>query len=143
MGVVTLDEALKKAEEAGLDLVEVSPLADVPVCKLMDYGQYQYSQKKKEQKQKKAQKKVEVKGVRLSIRTSDHDLETKANQAKKFLEQKKMIKVQLILKGREQSHTDLANEKLLQFAELLKEYGKREGDLNRQGYQITMMLIPV
>ena len=78
---------MKIASERGYDLVEVSPLAEPPVCKLLDYGQYLYSQKKKEKKQKQSQKKVEVKGIRISMRTGEHDLEIKSNQAKKFLEQ--------------------------------------------------------
>lgn len=143
VGVVSREDALKMAVERGYDLVEVSPLAEVPVCKLMDYGQYQYSQKKKEKKQKKTQQKVEVKGVRLSIRTGEHDLQTKALQARKFLEQKKIVKVQLILKGREQSHTDLAQAKLLHFADILKDVAKMEAQPGRQGYQITMILIPI
>lgn len=136
------EDAIAEARSKNLDLVEVSPLAEPPVCKIMDYGQYLYSQKKKEKKQKKAQKQVEVKGVRMSMRTSDHDLETKAKQAIKFLSKKNMVKVQLIMKGRESAHEDIGREKMNQFAEMLKDYGHVDGNLTRHGYQITMIIVP-
>jgi len=142
VGVVNTEEALRRAQEKELDLVEVSPLSDPPVCKIMDFGNYLYSLKKKEKKAKKVVKKTETKTVRLSIRTEKHDLEVKAKRAKKFLEGRNLVKVVLIFRGREISHQDLAREKLHQFYELLEEICKIEQEPKRQGFQMTMILNP-
>lgn len=142
VGVVSIEDAREMAKERGLDLVEVSPLADPPVCKLLNFGHYLYEQKKKDKKHKKLQKQVEVKGVRLSMRTGEHDLEIKAKQAIKFLGKRHIVKVQLIMRGRELQHKDLALDKLQQFIELVKDYGHVEGKPSHQGYQFIMMINP-
>lgn len=101
MGVLPLEEALKKSQEAGLDLVEISPTANPPVAKIIDKGKYFYEQEKKERQAQKRRKEVEVKNIRLSIGTGAHDLELKAKQADKFLKDGDKIKIDLMLKGRE------------------------------------------
>lgn len=126
----------------GLDLVEVSPLTVPPVCKIMDYGNYLYKQKRAERKQKRSQKQTEVKGIRLSIRTGQHDLEVKAKQAIKFLEKRNIVKVNLILKGREMSHLSLAQKKIHEFSSLLDEHATIEQEPKLQGSQLTMILNP-
>ncbi len=138
-----IEEALELASERALDLVEVSPLASPPVCKLMDYSNYLYKQKRAERKQKKSQKKTEVKGVRLSIRTGKHDLEVKAKQAKRFLEAKNIVKINLILKGRELTHSDLGFEKMKEFASMIEDIGIIDQEAKLQGYQITMIIVPI
>lgn len=120
LGVLPTNQALAKAEDDGLDLVEISPNAKPPVCKIMDYGKYKYQKEKKEQKQKKKQKKVEVKGVRISLRISKNDLEFKAKQADKFLGEGNKVRIELIMRGRENAHRDLAKVKLKEFIEIME-----------------------
>lgn len=143
IGELTIQEALKRAEEKKLDLVEVSPLSSPPVCKLMDYGTHLYDLKKKEKKQKKAQKHVETKTIRLSIRTGSHDLEVKARQARKFLEARHPIKVVILFKGREMAHGDLAKSKMDEFFRYVEEVATIEKTPSRSGYQMTMFLNPI
>lgn len=141
MGVVNFEEALKKAEEAGLDLVEVAPNEVPPVCKIEDYGKVLYKQKKIEKKNKK-QKVSELKSIRLSIAISEHDTSVKVKQAEKFLKLQHPVKVALMLKGREISYRDLAVEKLNSFYESLKEIAQLEQAPKAQGSNIFMILSP-
>jgi len=142
LGEVSVEQAIKRAQEKGSDLVEVSPLNNPPVCKIMDYGTYVYGQRKKEKKQKRLQKQTETKTIRLSIRTGSHDLEVKAKQARKFLEDRNTIKVVIIFKGREIAHGDLAEQKLREFYKYLEDVANIEQQPKQQGYQMTMMLNP-
>lgn len=143
IGIVGLEKALELAEQAGLDLAEVAPKAKPPVCKILDYGKYQYHQKKIEQKHRKMQKKREIKGVRISYRTEKHDLEVKMKQAKKFLEAGHMVKVTLMLKGREMAYLEYAKEKLDDFAKMLEDVAQIEQESKKQGYSLTMILSPL
>jgi len=143
IGELPIEEAIDRAKKKGLDLVEVSPLSSPPVCKIMDFGTFQYSQKKKDKKQKKSQKQAETKTIRLSIRTGLHDLEVKAKQAKKFLIDRNTVKVVVIFKGREMAHGDLAEAKLNEFFKLLEDVANIEQMPKRQGYQMTMILNPL
>ena len=136
------EEALKHAEEKGLDLVEVAPLAKPPVCKIMDYGTYLYTLKKNKKKQKKV-KKTETKTIRLSIRTGVHDMEVKARQARKFLEERNLIKAVVIFKGREITHMALGAQKLKDFYKMLEDISTIEQEPRRQGFQMFMMLNPL
>lgn len=140
---MTVEEALKRAEEKGLDLVEVAPLANPPVCKVMDFGNYLYNLKKKDKKNRKGVKKTETKAVRLSIRTEKHDLETKAKQARKFLTAGHPLKVVVLFKGREIAHQDLAREKLKAFHELIEDIANIEQQPKKTGYQMIMILNPI
>jgi len=142
IGIMTTEEAKKMAQEKEMDLVEVSPLAQPPVCKMMDYGKYLYRQNKIDRKQKSSQKKTEVKGIRFSLRISDHDLEIKATQARKFLADRDSVKVQLVFKGREASHQDLAEKKLSNFAQLLADVSKVDSPPKRHGMSMNMILNP-
>ena len=143
VGEISTEEALKKAKGKNLDLVEVSPMSSPPVCKIMDYGTYLYSQKKKDRKQKRSTKQTETKTIRLSIRTESHDLDVKAKQARKFLEDRNTVKVVVIFKGREMAHGDLAEQKLYEFQKLLEDISNIEQEPKRQGYQMTMILNPI
>lgn len=136
------DKALALAQEKDLDLCEVAPNVNPPVCKIMDYGKHQYHQKKIDTKHRKAQKKTEVKGVRMGFKTGEHDMETKAKQAKKFLEAGNSVKVSLIFRGREAMYKDLAKEKMLKFQESLEEMCTIETSPKGQGNTLIMILTP-
>lgn len=142
LGEFDTQEAIRMAQAKSLDLVEVSPMTSPPVCKIMDFGTYLYNQKKKEKKQKKAQKQTETKTIRLSIRTGMHDMEVKAKQAKKFIENRSILKVVILFKGREMAHGDLGLTKLNEFYKLLEDVATIEQHPKRQGYQMTMILNP-
>lgn len=121
VGVMSIEEARTKAEEAELDLVEVSPKADPPVVRIIDYGHFKYEQEKKAKKQKAQTKKTDVKGIRLTPRIKGKDLEQRQNQALKFLEAGHRVKVELMLRGREKAHADIA-------IDLVKEFVNNLGD---------------
>lgn len=123
LGILTLEQALAAAKEAEMDLVEIEPTGTPPVAKITDFGRFQYQKEKDLQKQKAKQKKTEVKGLRLSLRIGAHDLEVRMDQAKKFLEANDKVKLEMVLRGRERQHTDLARKILEQFIISLKEAG--------------------
>jgi len=121
LGTMRTDKALNLAIERGFDLVEVSPKAKPPVCKLLDYGQFKY-QKEKEMRQQKAHaKKVEVKGVRLSVKMGQNDFDVRLGQAKRFIEGGDKLKIEVRMRGREKAHGDLAIAKVNEFIEALQE----------------------
>jgi len=142
MGIMATDKAQALAKEKELDLCEVAPNVSPPVCKIMDYGKYQYHQKKVETKHRKMQKKTEVKGVRMGFKTGEHDMEVKGKQAIKFLGQGNMVKISLIFRGREAAYKDLARKKMIAFAESLTEYGDIEAPPKGQGNTLIMILTP-
>ena len=107
LGVISLDEAIANAERVGLDLVEVSANTEPPVCKIMDYGKYRYKQSKKIHDARKAQTVIHVKEIRLRPKTEAHDLQTKINHIKKFLEQHDKVKVSMMFRGREIAFTEI------------------------------------
>jgi len=107
------------AQEKGLDLIEISPNAKPPVCRIMDHGKYQYEKSKKDRSQKTNQKKIEIKGIRISPRIGQHDLEFKAKQAEKFLDKGYKVKIEMILRGREKWLLETAKEKMNKFIELI------------------------
>lgn len=119
VGVVPIEEALRQSRLAGLDLVEVSAGTVPPVCRILDYGKYQYEQAKKEKESKKHQKKVEVKGIRLGLKTDDHDRELKQKKTQEFLAEGHKVRVEIVLRGREKAHKPLAATILAQFLETL------------------------
>lgn len=130
------------AKEKDLDLCEVAPNVNPPVCKIMDYGKHQYHQKKIDTKHRKMQKKAEMKGVRMGFKTGDHDIEVKAKQARKFLEAGNPVKVALIFRGRESMYKDLANEKMMKLYESLKDVCTIEAPSKGQGNTLIMILTP-
>ena len=143
LGIVSSDEAVSKAKEAGLDLVEISPKAKPPVCKIIDYGKFLYEQKKKEQQQKKASKGHEMKGIRLSFRIGPGDLERQQRRAETFLTDGHSVRVQLILRGREKAHKNLAFDKLNTFLTELEPFGVIEQKPKFSGFQIIAIIKPV
>lgn len=142
LGIMARDTAIKLAGEAGLDLAEVAPNVNPPVCKILDYGKYQYHQKKIEMKHKRMQKKAEIKGVRIGFKTGDHDLMVKAKQAHEFLEDGNPIKVSLQFKGREAAYKDLGAAKMMKFFEGVKDIGIMESPPKKQGNTMIMIVTP-
>ena len=126
-------EAIKMARDKDLDLVEVAPKARPPVCKILNYGKFQYQQTKKERQNKGAQKSstVKTKGVRIGIRTDAHDLAFKKKQTEKFLEKGQKVKIEVILRGREKAHQDLAKKNIQNFIETLTIPYKIEEEIKR------------
>jgi translation initiation factor IF-3 len=141
-GIMGTDKARQMAKEQSLDLVEVSPQAHPPVCRIMDYGKHLYKQKKIDQNQKKSQKQTEVKTVRITIRTDSHDLQTKAKMAERFLKDKHLVKISLIFKGREITHFELGEQKLQQFIEILSEVSTVDTPPKRQGNNLMAIIGP-
>lgn len=120
LGVVSRDQALEIAKEKDLDLVEVSPDSRPVVCRIINFDKYRYLLEKKEKQQRKSSKKTELKEVRLGVRTGEHDLDFKRRKALKFLEQGRKVKIELVMRGRERAHRDLAREVLNSFLEKIK-----------------------
>ena len=130
------------AEREGLDLVEISPDAKPPVCKVMDYGKYRYEIAKKEKDSKKKQHIIVVKEIRLRPRTEDHDLEFKMKHARKFLEQKNKVKFTVMFRGREMAYKEFGEQLLDRVVEYLDEVSKVEMEKKMEGRRLTMTLIP-
>jgi translation initiation factor IF-3 len=143
VGVVSPDRAMDMAEAAGLDLVEISPNANPPVCKIMDYGKYKYEQQKRESEARKKQKVIEVKEVKFRPNTDTHDYDVKMRNVLKFLEKGDKVKVTLRFRGREMAHQDLGRELLNRVAEDVKEVGKVENMPKMEGRQMIMIIGPV
>jgi len=130
------------ARERNLDLVEVSPVTEPPVCRIMDYGAYQYQQEKKERKQKAKQKKVAIKGIRLSLKIGPHDLDMRKKQALKFLNQGNKAKIEMFLRGRERAHASRAMEIMASFVKSISEECEviTEKDVTKQGGRLFLMI---
>ncbi|MGE4327499.1 MAG: translation initiation factor IF-3 [Pseudodonghicola sp.] len=143
IGVVTPAKALALAEEAGLDLVEISPNAEPPVCKIMDFGKFKYEQQKRESEARKKQKIIEVKEIKFRPNTDTHDYEVKMKSVVKFLEGGDKVKVTLRFRGREMAHQNLGRELLERVAEDVKELGKIENMPKMEGRQMIMMIGPL
>lgn len=140
VGVVSVREALRAAEEAGLDLVEISPNADPPVCKILDYGKYKYEQQKKAAEARKKQKVIEVKEIQIRPRIDDHDYQVKLKAAKRFLEEGDKVKVVLKFRGREMAHTQIGLDLLKKMIEDIGTIGKVETEPKMEGRQVMMIL---
>ncbi|WP_093447659.1 translation initiation factor IF-3 [Pseudooceanicola nitratireducens] len=143
IGVVSPAWAMELAEQAELDLVEISPNATPPVCKIMDFGKFKYEQQKRESEARKKQKIIEVKEVKFRPNTDTHDYEVKMRNVVKFLEKGDKVKVTLRFRGREMAHQNLGRELLERVAEDIKEIGKVENMPKMEGRQMIMMIGPV
>ena len=142
IGIVTAREAQLKANEKELDLVKISPNANPPVCKIMDYGKFLYEQNKREKEAKKKQTIIEVKELRLSAKIEEHDFSFKARNAMKFLEEGDKVKISIRFKGREISYSAIGREVLEKFADNVKEFGKVEKPPVMEGRTLSMILVP-
>ena len=143
VGVVHPAKGMQLAEEAGLDLVEISPNATPPVCKIMDFGKFKYEQQKRESEARKKQKIIEVKEVKFRPNTDTHDYEVKMRNVVKFLEKGDKVKVTLRFRGREMAHTNLGRELLERVAGDITEIGKVENMPKLEGRQMVMMIGPL
>lgn len=142
-GIVPLKEALQKSKEAGLDLVEIAPDADPPVCKLMDYGKHLFDQTKKRAAAKKKQKKMQVKEIKLRPGTDIGDYQVKLRNLIKFLENGDKVKVTIRFRGREMTHQELGMEMMNRLRSDLEGYGTVEQEPKFEGRQMMMLLAPV
>lgn len=142
-GVVTADRAREMAREAGLDLVEISPTADPPVCRIMDYGKFKYEQKKKANESKKRQHTFQVKEVRVRPKTGDHDIDVKVKAARKFLEHGDKVQVTVLFRGREIVHSTIGIEILNEIATSLQDISKVERPPRMENKRMHMILTPI
>lgn len=142
VGVVSLEDAKSSAADAGLDLVEISPNADPPVCRVMDYGKYRYQDSKKKAAAKKKQKQMQVKEVKFRPGTDSGDYDVKLRNLRRFLEDGDKAKVTMRFRGREMAHQELGLELLQQVEEDLTEYGTVEQRPKLEGRQMVMVIAP-
>lgn len=143
VGVMSTDQALREAQGSGMDLVEISPNADPPVCRIMDYGKYLFEQNKKKAQAKKNQKQTQVKEVKFRPGTDVGDFNVKVNKIKKFIEQSNKVKVTLRFRGREMQHKELGMELLQRVRDELGETVTVEHQPKLEGRQMSMVLAPV
>jgi translation initiation factor IF-3 len=139
LGVFPLSEAVKMAQDKGLDLVEINPTTTPPVAKILDFGQFKYQQEKEARKKKAHQKKIEIKGIRLSLRIGQHDLEIKQQHAKKFLEEGNKVRIEIILKGRERQYPEMAKKIMENFISALENI-RIEQPIQQQAGVISMII---
>lgn len=143
LGVLSLTEALRISRESGLDLIQFTEKVEPPICKIMNYGKYLYSEKKQQKKSEQKQKGGEMKGVRLGFNISLHDLETRVKQAEKFLTQGNKVRIEMQLRGREKALQGFAREKINKFLEILEKTipFKIERELKKEARGLTMIIV--
>jgi translation initiation factor IF-3 len=142
LGVLDTSEAIRKAEDFGLDLVEVQPNADPPVCKILDYGKFKYEAQKRANEARKKQKIIEVKEIKLRPNIDEHDYQVKMRNVQKFLDAGDKVKVTLRFRGREMAHQDLGAHVLTRVREETDEFAKVEAMPKMEGRQMIMVLAP-
>ena len=142
VGIVSIDEALRHANDVGLDLVEIAPNANPPVCKVINYSKFLYDKEKKEREARKAQTKIEIKEIRLRPKTSDHHQGFKVRDARRWLESGMKVRVTIRFRGREITYPELALEDLREIAEELQDVAEIEQAPNMEGRSMFMMLAP-
>ncbi len=137
-----LNQALNVARDEGLDLVEVAPDAEPPVCRVMDYGRYKYLQAKKSQEARRKSSQVTLKEVKIRPKTEEHDLQVKMKRARKFLEQGNRLKISMMFRGREMAYTDRGRDLLVAFAEQLEDLGQAESTPRLEGRFMSLIMAP-
>ena len=142
MGILTIDDALNKADEFGLDLVELQPNAEPPVVKILDYGKYKYQAQKRASEARKKQKVIDVKEIKLRPNIDSHDYEVKMRSVRKFLESGDKVKITLRFRGREMAHVELGSQLLERVREDIEEEAKIESLPKMEGRQMIMVLAP-
>lgn len=141
-GIISRDEALEIAENAGLDLVLIAPNAKPPVCKIMDYGKFKYQQEKKLKEAKKKQKSIEVKEIKLSVKIAQNDVNYKVKHAREFLEEGKHVKFRVFLKGREMANPQAGVEVLERVWPMVEDIADRDKGPTLEGRFVNMMTVP-
>lgn len=142
VGLLPIREALALAEQEGLDLVEIAPNAEPPVCKVINYGKYRYDQTKREKESKKAQVVIKVKEVKLKPNIDDHDFQTKLKQARQFLEKGNKVKVSLFFRGREMAYPELGEKVMKRMCEGLEDLGMVEAPSKMLGRSLIAIVAP-
>ena len=142
LGILSVSEALYKAEQSGLDLVEISPNAEPPVCKIVDYGKYRYQQTKKEKESKKTQHQVKVKEVKIKPNTDVHDLETKLKHAREFLTKGNKVRITCVFRGREMQHPEIGMQSVQKMLDDLSELSTPESEPKMLGKNLSVVLAP-
>jgi len=142
LGVLSVSEAIYKAELAGLDLVEISPNAEPPVCKIIDYGKYRYQQTKKEKESKKTQHQVKVKEIKLKPNTDQHDLMTKLKHAREFLTKGNKVRITCVFRGREMQHPEIGMQSVQRMIEDLADISTPETEPKLLGKNLSVVLAP-
>lgn len=140
--VVSLSTALQMAEDRGLDLVEVSPNADPPVCRIMDYGKFQYQRQRRERQARKQQKVIEVKEIQLHPKTAEHHLSFKVRDARRWIQDGMKVRVRIRFRGREIAHADIGRDRLEKIAQDLRDVAIVEQAPNMEGSTMLMVLAP-
>ena len=140
LGVLATPDALKRAEEAGLDLVEVAPTAVPPVCRIMDYSKYKYEQEKREKEARKKQKVIHLKEIRLSPKIGEHDYQFKLRNLEDFLKRGDKVKITMMFKGREMAHVDLGRKILDRLSSDISQVGEIEEPARQEGRFINMII---
>lgn len=142
LGVLTLIDALSRAEAAGLDLVEISPSADPPVCKIIDYGKYRYQQTKKEKESKKSQHQVKVKEIKVKPNTDEHDLLTKLRHAREFIGKGNKVRITCMFRGREMMHPEFGEKVVKRMCRDLADIATAESPAKMLGRNLSVVLAP-
>ena len=140
LGILSIDEAMNKAEELGLDLVELQPNADPPVCKILDYGKHKYQAQKRANEARKKQKIIEVKEIKLRPNIDQHDYQVKMKAVRKFIDGGDKVKITLRFRGREMAHIELGTDLLSRVQEDIDDFAKIESMPKMEGRQMTMIL---
>ena len=142
LGIISTDEAMRKANEMGLDLVLIAPDAKPPVAKIMDYGKFKYQEEKKLKEQRKNQTKIDVKEIKLSVKIAENDIAYKVKHAREFLEEGKHVKFRVFLRGREMAHPEAAKDVLLKVWPMVEDLGTMDKTPRFEGRYYNMYIIP-
>lgn len=142
IGIMPTSQAVEEAQSRGMDLIEVAPNADPPVCRMMDHGKFRYEQRKKAKEAKKKSKQTEVKSIRVRPNTDTHDIAFKMRNAIKFLKKGDLVKFNVIFRGPELRHKEIGRQQLLKFVEGCSEFGDVEQPPRMEGRRMTMLLRP-
>ena len=137
-----IERARELADEAGMDLVEVAPMARPPVCRIMDYGKFKYEEQRAAREARKKQHQVQIKEVKMRPGIEDHDFEFKMRHAKRFLEEGNKVKLTMMFRGRQMAHPEIGRDVLARVADELDELGKVESNPKMEGRSMTMILVP-
>jgi len=142
VGILPVAEALNLARQKGLDLVEIAPEASPPVCRIMDYGKFLYEQHKKAQEARKHQKQVQLKEIKFRPKISIHDYTFKIRHVQRFLEEGNKVKITIMIRGRERSRPELAQQILDRVLEDMRAFGRQDGEIRKQDWMMSALLVP-
>jgi translation initiation factor IF-3 len=141
VGILPVPEALNLARQKGLDLVEIAPEANPPVCRIMDYGKFLYEEHKREHEAKKHQKHIQLKEIKFRPKISIHDYDFKMKHVKDFLAEGNKVKITIMIRGRERSKPELAQQLMNRILEDSREYGRQDGDMRKQDWAVSTLLV--